>query len=61
MPAKKLPLTEVTDTIKQLLDKTGDVKRHGAVMVVDKDGRLAGIITDADIRRLITKHGEKMP
>jgi arabinose-5-phosphate isomerase len=56
---EKLPLAEATDTIKQLLDKTGDVKRHGAVMIVDKDGRLAGIITDADIRRLITKKGNK--
>ena len=57
-PGEKLPLVEVTDTIKQLLEKTGDVKRHGAVMVVDKDGRLAGIVTDADLRRLMTKEGQ---
>jgi len=44
-------------TIKVLLEKTGEVKRHGAVMVVDKEGKLAGIITDADIRRLMTRHG----
>jgi arabinose-5-phosphate isomerase len=56
---EKLPLAEVTDTIKQLLEKTKDVKRHGAVMVVDKAGKLAGIITDADIRRLMTKQGQK--
>ncbi len=56
---EKLPLAEATDTIGRLLEKTGDVKRHGAVMVVGKDGKLAGIITDADIRRLITKHGQK--
>jgi len=55
---EKLPIAEVTDTIKQLLQKTSDVKRHGAVMIVDKEGRLAGIITDADIRRLITKQGQ---
>ena len=27
-------------------------------MIVDKDGKLTGIITDADIRRLITKQGQ---
>jgi arabinose-5-phosphate isomerase len=56
---ESLPLAEVSDTIEQLLEKTGGVKRHGAVMVVGKGGQLAGILTDADIRRLITKHGEK--
>ncbi len=57
-PGEKLPIAEVTDTVKQLLKKTSDVKRHGAVMVVDKDGKLAGIVTDADLRRLMTKKGQ---
>jgi len=56
---EKLPIIDSADTVEQLLKKTGDVKRHGAVMVVDKDGKLAGIITDGDLRRLITKHGRK--
>ena len=58
-PGEKLPVAEVTDTIKRLLERTSDVKRHGAVMVVDEDGRLAGIITDADLRRLVTRHGHR--
>jgi arabinose-5-phosphate isomerase len=58
-PGEKLPVVEVTDTIKHLLEKTGDIKRHGAVMVVGEDGKLAGIITDADLRRLMTKHGRE--
>jgi len=58
-PGEKLPIAQVTDTVNELLEKTSDVKRHGAVMVVDKDGRLAGIVTDADLRRLVTKHGQK--
>ncbi len=58
-PGEKLPLTQVTDTVEELLEKTSDVKRHGAVMVVDKDGRLAGIITDADLRRLVTQQGQQ--
>lgn len=57
---EKLPLANVGDTIGQLLDKTGDVKRHGAVMLVDEDGRLAGIITDADLRRLMAENGRSV-
>ena len=58
-PGEKLPIAEQTDTVEQLLTKTGDVKRHGAVMVVDENARLAGIITDADLRRLMTQNGKK--
>lgn len=57
-PGEKLPIARTTDTVKQMLQKTSDVKRHGAVMVVDKDGKLTGIVTDADFRRLITKEGQ---
>lgn len=58
-PGEKLPIAEAADTVKQLLEKTKDVKRHGAVMVVDKNGKLAGIITDGDIRRLMAKYGSR--
>jgi arabinose-5-phosphate isomerase len=58
-PGEKLPLAQLTDTVGDFLKKTSDVKRHGAVMVVDKQGKLAGIVTDADLRRLITQHGQK--
>jgi arabinose-5-phosphate isomerase len=54
-----LPLVETDDTIEQLFKITGELKRHGAVIVVGKDGRLAGIITDADLRRLMAKHGRR--
>ena len=57
-PGEKMPIAEMNDTVEQLLEKTSDIKRHGAVMVVDRDGKLSGIITDADIRRLITKHSK---
>ena len=58
-PGEKLPIAKINDSIAEVLEKTNDVKRHGAVMVVDSDGRLAGVMTDADIRRLVTKHKEK--
>jgi len=56
-PGEKLPIAGVADSIREMLAKTNDVKRHGAVMVVDAEGRLAGILTDADLRRLLTKQG----
>jgi len=55
---EELPLTFAGDTIKQMLDKTAKMKRKGAVMVVDKSGKLAGIITDADLRRALAKDGK---
>jgi arabinose-5-phosphate isomerase len=58
-PSEKLPIAQVTDTVKELLEKTSDVKRHGAVMVVDEEGKLTGIITDADLRRLMAQHGQQ--
>ncbi len=56
---EELPIVNLDVTIKQMLEHTSKIKRHGAVMVVDDAGKLAGIITDADIRRLITKQGSK--
>jgi arabinose-5-phosphate isomerase len=55
---ERMPIAKESDTIKKMLKATSDVKRHGAVMVVDGDGKLTGIITDGDIRRLMTKKGE---
>ncbi len=57
---EKLPLVETGDTIKQMLDKTAKLKRKGAVMIVDTDGKLAGIITDADLRRAIAEKSAKI-
>jgi arabinose-5-phosphate isomerase len=54
---EELPVVEVTDSLQQMLEKTSHLKRHGAVMVVDKKGSLVGIITDADLRRLVAREG----
>jgi arabinose-5-phosphate isomerase len=56
-PGEKLPLAKTTDTIADMLRDSITVKRHGAVMIVGDAGRLAGIITDADLRRLFASHG----
>jgi len=52
-----LPLARTTDTISEMLAKTAKIKRRGAVMIVDTDGQLAGIITDADLRRAMENIG----
>jgi arabinose-5-phosphate isomerase len=56
-PGEELAIARTTDTVRQMLDKTKDIKRHGAVMIVDDKGRLSGIITDADLRRLLARQG----
>lgn len=56
-PGEKLALAKTTDTIRQMLNETKDIKRHGAVMIVDTEGKLIGIITDADLRRLLARQG----
>lgn len=56
-PGEKLPVVSGAITVRRMLEETNDVKRHGAVMVVDEQGRLAGIITDADLRRFLTRQG----
>ncbi|MCF7973681.1 MAG: KpsF/GutQ family sugar-phosphate isomerase [Phycisphaerae bacterium] len=57
-PGEALPIAGVTDTIEEVLRKTSQVKRHGAVMLVDDQGVLAGIVTDADLRRLMAEKGQ---
>lgn len=56
-PGEKLPIASEQDTIARMLEKTSDVKRHGAVMLVNDADKLAGIITDADLRRLMAEYG----
>ncbi|MEN6428019.1 MAG: KpsF/GutQ family sugar-phosphate isomerase [Phycisphaerales bacterium] len=56
-PGEKLPIASAGDSIRRMLEQTSDVKRHGAVMIVDANGRLVGIITDADLRRFLTRQG----
>ena len=56
-PDEPLPLAAMDDTLAQMLDETAALKRRGAVMIVDADGRLGGIITDGDLRRAISTFG----
>ncbi|MHC5061260.1 MAG: KpsF/GutQ family sugar-phosphate isomerase [Planctomycetota bacterium] len=55
-----LPIARTCDTIRQMLDKTAGLKRRGAAMIVDSEGELSGIITDADLRRGMGNIGEQV-
>jgi arabinose-5-phosphate isomerase len=59
-PDEPLPLAQETDTIGQMLAETAALKRRGAVMIVDVSGRLAGIITDGDLRRALSTKGAEV-
>ncbi len=52
-----LPVALESDTVQEMLQKTASLKRRGAVMIVDSLGKLKGIITDADLRRAMTRFG----
>ncbi len=55
LTGEKLPLVRTGSMIADLL-KELDAKGLGAVLVLDGDERLAGIVTDGDIRRALIKY-----
>lgn len=56
-PGQKLPIAGQDDTIEKMNSDLKDVPRRGAVMVVDENETLVGIITDADLRRMMSEKG----
>jgi arabinose-5-phosphate isomerase len=57
---QKLPVCRKKDTIADMLKRTSEIERRGAVMVVDSEGKLSGIITDADLRRAMTTFSDEV-
>jgi arabinose-5-phosphate isomerase len=58
---KNLPIARETDTVADALrDASQVVRRPGALLVVDTDGKLAGIFTDSDLRRLILRNPDEL-
>lgn len=51
------PLVPATLTVRQALEAAAgaSTRRPGAILLVDPQGRLAGIFTDGDLRRLILR------
>ncbi len=55
---EQLSIAEDSLTLGDALAEAEKVKRrHGAMLLVDKKGRLTGILTDADLRRSIVSGG----
>ncbi|MFO0874567.1 MAG: KpsF/GutQ family sugar-phosphate isomerase [Phycisphaerales bacterium] len=47
-------------TVREALGGAGTGRRAGAIMLVDAGGRLAGIFTDGDLRRLVTRDAKEL-
>jgi arabinose-5-phosphate isomerase len=57
---ENLPLAREQQTVGQVLQAVSTItRRPGAVVIVDDAGRLAGIFSDGDLRRLIVADGDK--
>lgn len=53
---KNLPIAKESDALSaSLQDASKVVRRPGALLVVDHDGKLSGIFTDSDLRRLVLR------
>jgi arabinose-5-phosphate isomerase len=54
---RNLPCVPMAGTLAEALRTSGETRRSGALMVVDAQGRLTGLLTDGDVRRLLHAHG----
>lgn len=55
-----LPVISDRVTVAEALEQSASDRRAGAVVLVDDEGRLSGIFTDADFRRLMRRDPEGM-
>lgn len=54
---RNLPVARDSCSVREALASVGEGRRAGALMLVDANGRLSGILTDGDLRRLINQRG----
>jgi arabinose-5-phosphate isomerase len=58
---ENLPVALDTLTVGQVLHAVSSIKRRsGAVILIDVDGKVSGIFSDADLRRAITDHEDQV-
>ncbi len=58
---KNLPIAHESDSVADALaDAAKVVRRPGALLVTDKQGKLTGIFTDSDLRRLILRNTDEL-
>lgn len=54
---QNLPVLSDGLTLRGALAASGEGRRAGAILLVDRHGKLSGIFTDADLRRTINRKG----
>lgn len=57
---ENLPVIPDTATVGEALEQAASDRRAGAIVLVDPDGRLSGIFTDGDFRRLMRQEADGM-
>lgn len=60
LPLSKVPVIQLDASLKKALDKMTE-HRLGIAIIVDVDDKLAGVITDGDLRRLLLGHQSPLP
>ncbi len=53
---RNLPVVRDTATVREACEQSRTGRRPGAVVLVDEQGRLSGIFTDGDLRRLMLEN-----
>jgi arabinose-5-phosphate isomerase len=57
---RNLPVVRDDVTVREACEQTQTGRRPGAVVLVDEQGRLSGIFTDGDLRRLLLEDPQGM-
>jgi arabinose-5-phosphate isomerase len=56
---ENLPMAQERETVRGVLSRVSAISRRcGAILIVDAEGALTGIFTDADLRRMLEKGNE---
>ena len=53
---RNLPVVLDSTSVRGALAEAGGTRRAGAIVLVDQEGRLSGIFTDGDLRRLVNNN-----
>ena len=60
LPLSKIPVIQSDASLKKALDKMTE-HRLGIALIVDVEDKLAGVLTDGDLRRLLLSHQSPLP
>ena len=60
LPLSKVPVIQLDASLKKALDKMTE-HRLGIALIVSSDEKLAGVLTDGDLRRLLLDHQSPLP